>query len=76
MSELARGRAEAVTHVPRLVELRRDADRVVSLAAVHDIKRNIVGVLVTAFSLARENEARAAARALGAGDVERRWPPG
>ncbi len=59
LAELARGRAEAVTHVPRIVELRRDADRVVSLAAVHDIKRNIVGVLVTAFSLASENQARA-----------------
>lgn len=60
MSELARGRPEAATHVPQSVELRRDADRVVSLAAVHDIKSKVVGVLVIAFSLARENQARAA----------------
>jgi two-component system chemotaxis sensor kinase CheA len=59
MSELARGRAEAATHVPEMVELRREPDRVVSLAAVRDIKRKVVGVLVIAFSLARENEARA-----------------
>ncbi len=60
MAELARGRAEAVTHVPQTVELRRDPDRVVSFAAVHDIKRKVVGVLVTAFSLAHENQARTA----------------
>jgi len=60
MAELARGRAEGVTHVPQTVELRREPDRVVSLAAVRDIKRKVVGVLVIAFSLVRENEARAA----------------
>ena len=60
MSELARGRPEGVAHVPDAVELRRDTDRVVSLAAVRDIKGKIVGVLVIAFSLARENQARAA----------------
>jgi two-component system chemotaxis sensor kinase CheA len=59
MSELARGRGEAATHVPQTVELRREADRVVSLAPVRDIKRKVVGVLVIAFSLARENQARA-----------------
>lgn len=60
ISELARGRDEPATHVPSSVELRRDPDRVVSHAAVHDIKGRIVGVLVIAFSLARENQARAA----------------
>ena len=60
MSELARGRAEEATHVPEAVELHRERDRVVALAAVRDIKRKVVGVLVIAFSLARENEASAA----------------
>ena len=57
LAELRRGRPETVTTVPSTIELRRDADRVVPMAPVHNIKGRVVGVLVAAFSLAPENAA-------------------
>jgi two-component system chemotaxis sensor kinase CheA len=57
IAELQRGRSEVVTAVPRAIELRRDPDRVSLVAPIVDLNGKVVGVLTTAFSLARENAA-------------------
>jgi HPt (histidine-containing phosphotransfer) domain-containing protein/HAMP domain-containing protein len=57
LAELSRGRSETVAIVPASLTLRRDLDRVVSIAPVRDVKGNPVAVLVAAFSLAREHSA-------------------
>lgn len=57
MAELQRGRSEVVTAVPRAIQLRRDPDRVSLVAPIVDLNGKVVGVLTTAFSLARENAA-------------------
>ena len=57
LAELRRGNPETVTAVPSSIRLRRASERVVLEAPVRDIKGKLVGVLATAFSLARENAA-------------------
>jgi two-component system chemotaxis sensor kinase CheA len=57
LAELKRGKPEPVTAVPAIIVTRRYRDRVVLVAPVRGIKGEIVGVLTTAFSLARENAA-------------------
>jgi two-component system chemotaxis sensor kinase CheA len=55
MAELRRGRSEVVAAVPGTIQLRRDPDRVSVVAPIGDLNGKVVGVLTTAFSLAREN---------------------
>ena len=57
LAELARGRPELVTTVPSALQVRRDPDRVVPITPVRNAKGQVVGVLIAAFSLARENDA-------------------
>lgn len=55
LAELARGRSESAPTVPASIQIRRDADRVVPVAVVRDVKGELVGVVAVAFSLASEN---------------------